>query len=264
MGQTPSDSQSVFPEQKSAKRQQWMRQPRAIPVTHKRKQRGGRRVRCAHGEKTQRFPASSSDRQRPPANKSDAAKRQDAQKGVWGGGCPELWAAEREETCRECASRCRRTQRNRERRAWPNLARLMKNGQESAYLAHPSLSSTTAPPHILIPPTSAPLLPPLHPPHLPSGSRLYPLFDLRYILSTHLPLRNEDVTGCVGPDTILTREQHSRNPAWLFLRWLKAASKYKSLALPLMGRISLQLWIYLTSCQNRCVTNHLKMGALLA
>lgn len=54
-------------------------------MTHKRKQRGGRRVRCAHGEKTQRFPVSSRDRQRPPANKSDAAKRQDAQKGVQGG-----------------------------------------------------------------------------------------------------------------------------------------------------------------------------------
>lgn len=79
-------------------------------MTHKRKQRGGRRVRCAHGEKTQRFPASPSDRQRPPANKSDAAKRQDAQKGVRGGG-----VAERVETCRECESRCRRTQRNRER-----------------------------------------------------------------------------------------------------------------------------------------------------
>lgn len=44
-------------------------------------------MRCAHGEKTQCFPASPSDRQHPPANKSDAAKRQDAQKGVrgWGG-----------------------------------------------------------------------------------------------------------------------------------------------------------------------------------
>lgn len=54
-------------------------------MTHKRKQRGGRRVRHAHGEKTQRFPASPSDRQRPPANKSDAAKRQDAQNDVWAG-----------------------------------------------------------------------------------------------------------------------------------------------------------------------------------
>lgn len=88
--------------------------------------------------------------------------------GEWGG-CPE-----REETCRECASRFRRTQRNSKRWAWPNLARLMKNGQESAYLAHPSLSSTAAPPHFLLLPTSAPLLPPLHPPHLPSGSHLYP------------------------------------------------------------------------------------------
>lgn len=162
-----------------------------------------------------------------------------------GGGRPELWAAEREETCRECASSCRRTQRNRERRARPNLARLMKNGQESAYLAHPSLSSTAA--HLGF-------SPPLHPPHLPSGFHLYPLFDLRYILSTHLPLRNEDVRGCVGPDTISTRQQHSRNPAWPFLRWLKATNKYKSLALPLMGRISLQMYIYLTSCQNWSVT----------
>lgn len=38
----------------------------------------------------------------------------------------------------------------RARRAWPNLAWLMKNGQESAYLACPSLHSTTAPPHFLL------------------------------------------------------------------------------------------------------------------
>ena len=41
--------------------------------------------------------------------------------------------------------------RERERRAWPNLARLMKNGQESAYLARPSLHSTAASPHFLLP-----------------------------------------------------------------------------------------------------------------
>lgn len=78
----------------------------------------------------------------------------------------------------------------------------MKNGQESAYLAHPSLPSAAAPPHFLLLLTSAPLLPPSQnlPRLLPPVSRLYPLFDLRYILSTHLPLRNEDVTDCVEPD----------------------------------------------------------------
>lgn len=55
-------------------------------MTHERKQRGGRRVMCAHGEKTERFPALPSGRQRLSANKSDAAKRQDVQKSVWGGG----------------------------------------------------------------------------------------------------------------------------------------------------------------------------------
>lgn len=175
-------------------------------MTHKQKQRGERRVTCAHGEKTQRSPALLSDRQCQPANKSDAAKRQDAQKGVRGG---------RETAQGSGLPRERRhvgnvravtdTQRNRERQAWPNLARLMKNGQESAYLAHFSLSSTAAPPDFLLPPTLALLLPPLHPPHLPSGSHLNPCFDLRYILSTHLPLRNEDVTECVGPDTVTIR-----------------------------------------------------------
>lgn len=233
-----------------------MRQPRAIPVTHKRKEKGGRQVRCAHGEKTQCFPASPCDRQCLPANKSDAAKRQGAQKGVRVGRLHRvLGCQEREETCRECASWCRHTQRSREKWAWPNLARLMKNGQESAYLAHPSLSSTAAPPHFLLPPTLGPLLPPLHPPHLPPCSRLFPLFDLRNILSTHLPLRNEDVTGCAGPDTIPTCVQQSRNPAWLFLRWLKTASKFKSLALPLTERIDLRIRIYLTCCQNWFVTN---------
>lgn len=91
-----------FPGAEITKHQQRVRQPRAISVTHKRKQRGGRQVRCAHGEKTQRFPALLSDRQCPPANKSDAAKRQDAQKGVregggsGGGDCPGLRPAERE------------------------------------------------------------------------------------------------------------------------------------------------------------------------
>lgn len=134
-------------------------------------------VRRAHGEKTQHFSASPSDRHQASANKSDAAKRQDAQKGVRGGRLPRAPGCG-EETCRECASRCSPTQRNRERRAWPNLACLMKNGQESAYLAHPSLSSTAASPHFLLPSTSAPLLPLLHPSYLPPGSRLYPLFDL--------------------------------------------------------------------------------------
>lgn len=259
MGQTPSNGQSVFSEQKSAKHQQWMRQPRAIPVTHRRKQRGGRRVRCAHGEKTQHFPASPNDRQRRPANKSDAVKRQDAQKGVRGRGLPRaLGCRERRRVGNVWADAD--AHRGTER-AWPNLARLMKNGQESAYLAHPSLSSTAAPTHFLLPPTSAPLLPPLHPLHLPSGSHLYPLFDLRYILST---LRNEDVTGCVGPDTIPTRQQHKQKPCMIFPRWLKAAGKYNSLALPLTGRISLQMWIYLTWRQNQSVTNLLRTGALLA
>lgn len=60
----------------------------------------------------------------------------------------------------------------RERPACPNLAHLMKNGKESAYLAHPSLPSTAAPSFFLLPITSAALLPPLHPPRLSSVSRL--------------------------------------------------------------------------------------------
>lgn len=60
----------------------------------------------------------------------------------------------------------RKREGERERQAWPNLACLMKNGQESAYLARPSLHSTAAPPHFLL--LLAPTL--LLPPFIPSTS----------------------------------------------------------------------------------------------
>ncbi|KAK5875005.1 hypothetical protein CesoFtcFv8_027540 [Champsocephalus esox] len=56
----------------------------------------------------------------------------------------------------------------REGRAGPKLARLMKNGQESAYLACPSLHSNAAPPPFLLS-----LSPTLLPPPSPSLT-LYP------------------------------------------------------------------------------------------
>lgn len=45
--------------------------------------RGGQRVvKCTHTEKTRCFLASRCDGRRPPTNKSEAVKRQDAEKGI--------------------------------------------------------------------------------------------------------------------------------------------------------------------------------------
>lgn len=88
----------------------------AITVTQ-RKQSGRRRVRCAHGEKTQCSPALRSDRRHPPGHKSDTAKRQDAQKDVRGASqsCRVPGCQERE-TCRECVSRCSSAHRGKRER----------------------------------------------------------------------------------------------------------------------------------------------------
>lgn len=40
-------------------------------------------VKCTHTEKTRCFPASRCDGRCPPTNKSEAVKRQDAEKGIW-------------------------------------------------------------------------------------------------------------------------------------------------------------------------------------
>ncbi|KAK5891234.1 hypothetical protein CgunFtcFv8_018508 [Champsocephalus gunnari] len=98
----------------------------------------------------------------------------------------------------------------REGRAWPKLARLMKNGQESAYLACPSLHSNAAPPPFLLS-LSPTLLPPLPPPSLftlhalptPSISPQFPHFDLCCLHASLAQIQTS--LYCLEPDTIPTR-----------------------------------------------------------
>lgn len=79
---------------------------------------------------------------------NQTVKRQDAEKGI--GSVVARAPGWRERRVRNEEADAR-TQRKAERdRAWPNLARLMKNGQESAYLACPSLPCASAPPHFLL------------------------------------------------------------------------------------------------------------------
>lgn len=86
---------------------------------------------------------------------------------------------------------------HRERRAWPNLARLMKNGQESAYLARPSLRSAAAPPHFLLPLTPTLGLPPLYLP-CPFHSLCLSLIPTLWsLLSPRRPPTNTDISCAV-------------------------------------------------------------------
>lgn len=90
------------------------------------------------------------DRRQPTTHKSVTVKRQDAEKWVSGGEAePELRAAWRGDVSgiRERDARAEEEEVGGGRRqAWPNLARLMKNGQESAYLACLSLPTPAPPP----------------------------------------------------------------------------------------------------------------------
>lgn len=119
-------------------------------------------VKCTHTEKTRCFPVSGCDGRCPPTNKSEVVKRQDAEKGIRSDATPRS-GMPREERHVGNEGADAHTEKG-ERRAWPNLGCLMKNGQESAYLACPPLHSTAAPPHflLLLPPTLC--LPPLYPP----------------------------------------------------------------------------------------------------
>lgn len=100
-----------------------------------------------HTRKTRCFLALGSDGRHPPTNKSEPVKQQDAEKGIQSDAGPSLWA-ESGETCSECESRCSHIEE--ESWACPNLARLMKNGQESAYFACPSFHSNAATLHFLL------------------------------------------------------------------------------------------------------------------
>lgn len=75
---------------------------------------------------------------------------------------------------------------HRKRRAWPNLARLMKNGQETAYLACPSHHSSAAPPHFLLLHTPNPL-PLLFIPYMPFQP-LLSLLDSHTLICVVFPL----------------------------------------------------------------------------
>lgn len=97
----------------------------------------------------------------------------------------------------------RKREGERERQAWPNLACLMKNGQESAYLARPSLHSTAAPPHFLLLLAPTLLLPPFNTLHVLRLS----LLDSQTLISVASPQRTflaqiQTSLHCIEPDTI--------------------------------------------------------------
>lgn len=68
---------------------------------------------CTHTEKTRCFPASRCDRRRPPTNKSEAVKRQDAEKGIRSDAAPRA-GLPREERRVGNVEADARTQRKRE------------------------------------------------------------------------------------------------------------------------------------------------------
>lgn len=102
--------------------------------------------------------------------------------------------------------------REREGRAWPNLARLMKNGQESAYLACPSLPSTATPPHFLLL-LSSTLCLLLHTLHALSASSVYPWFPHLIPYDPHI---NTDIPAC-HMNWLYDHYEHSHTQVICFL-----------------------------------------------